>query len=106
MSTSDVVFIAGVVLLGFALFAVRPVIQSWLMDLTPPRLGGSAISLMFGTQAALSAIVPIIGGILADVWSLTVVFYFLAGTMLAASFRVYLSPHHNPETAASARRAD
>jgi len=106
VSTSDVVFIAGVVLLGFALFAVRPVIHRWLMDLTPPRLGGSAISLLFGTQAALSAIVPIIGGIIADVWGRTVVFYFLVGTTFVPSFLVYLLPHHNPETAASVRRAD
>ncbi len=91
---NDTLFIAGVSLLGFALFAVRPVIHSWLMDLTPPNLSGSAISVMFGTQASLSALVPAVGGIVADIWGLTVVFYMLAAIMLVANVMVYLLPGH------------
>ena len=33
---NEVLFIAGVSVLGFVLFAIRPVIQSWMIDLTPP----------------------------------------------------------------------
>ena len=47
----DLLFIAGVSVLGFVLFAVRPVMQGWMMDLTPRELGGSATSVMFGVQA-------------------------------------------------------
>ncbi len=88
----ELLFIAGVSVLGFALFAVRPVVHSWLLDLTPPRLSGSATSIMFGTQAVLSAAVPVIGGIIADGYGLAVVFYLLAATMIVANVMVYLLP--------------
>ncbi|NQW00445.1 MAG: MFS transporter [Rhodospirillales bacterium] len=85
-------FIATAGLLGFVLFAVRPVIHSWMMDLTPKQLGGSATSLLFGVQAGLSTSVPIIGGLIADQWGLPVVFYILAGFGLAATVMTFLLP--------------
>lgn len=88
----ELLFIAGVSILGFALFAVRPVVHSWLLDLTPPRWSGSATSMMFGTQAVLSAAVPVIGGFMADAYGLATVFYLLAGTMIVANVLVYLLP--------------
>jgi MFS family permease len=88
----ELLFIAGVSILGFALFAVRPVVHSWLLDLTPPRWSGSATSMMFGTQAILSAAVPVIGGVIADGYGLAFVFYLLAGTMIVANVLVYLLP--------------
>ncbi len=93
-------FIAGISVLGFALFAARPVIHSWLMDLTPPRLGGSATSVMFGTQSGLSVLVAPVGGLIADAWGLAAVFYGLAGTMLVANVLVALLPHHDPRATA------
>ncbi len=92
---NDVVLVAAVSVLGFALFAVRPVVHSWMMDLVPTRLFGSATSLMFGTQALLSAAVPPIGGLIADAYGLSAVFYLLAGTMLVANFLVYLLPEQD-----------
>ena len=89
---NELLFITGVSLLGFALFAVRPVVHSWMMDITPTRWSGSATSLMFGTQAILSAAVPIIGGIVADHYGLAAVFYLLAGSMLIANVLVYFLP--------------
>jgi MFS family permease len=90
---NDVTLVVAVSVLGFALFAVRPVVHSWMMDLVPASLSGSATSLMFGTQALLSAAVPPIGGLIADAYGLSAVFYLLAGTMLVANFLVYLLPH-------------
>lgn len=90
---SDVLLVAAVSVLGFALFAVRPVVHSWMMDLVPPNLSGSATSLLFGTQSLLSAAVPPIGGMIADAHGLPAVFYFLAGAMLVANFLVYLLPN-------------
>ncbi len=89
---NDVVLVATISVLGFALFAVRPVIHSWMMDLVPASLSGSATSLLFGTQALLSATVPPIGGLSADADGLSAVFYLLAGTMLVANFLVFLLP--------------
>ena len=85
-------FVVGISVLGFVLFAVRPVIHSWMMDLTPANLGGSATSLMFGSQAMLATAAPIIGGMIADGWGLGAVFYFLAGGLLAANLALVLLP--------------
>jgi len=85
-------FIVGIAVLGFVLFAVRPVIHSWMMDLTPPNLAGSATSLMFGSQAMLATAAPIIGGLIADRWGLGAVFYFLAGGLLAANLALVVLP--------------
>ena len=89
-------YVAGVALLGFALYAVRPVVHSWMMDLTPPQMGGSATSLMFGAQAALSTIAPVLGGLVADRWGLPAVFYFLAAIMLAANLAAVMLPNARP----------
>src|SRR5215470_5186453 len=58
-------FVLLVALLGFFLFAVRAVLQAWLMDTTPPGMGGSAIGLLFSTQAAGAALGPVTTGIVA-----------------------------------------
>ena len=79
-------------ILGFALFAVRPVIHSWLMDLTPKNLGGSATSLLFATQSALSAAVPLGGGLIADAYGLNIVFYLLAVFIFLATILVLFIP--------------
>lgn len=85
-------YVAGISLLGFFLFSIRPVVQSWMMDLVPPRFTGSATSLMFGTQAILGALAPILGGLIADRYGLVNVFYFLAGLMLFANILVVMIP--------------
>lgn len=80
-----VLMIAVLALLGCALFAVRPVIHGWAMDLTPETMHGSAVSLLFGTQSAFSMLVPVVGGLIADTWGLTTVFFVLAGAMFIAA---------------------
>ena len=85
----DILFIVGVSVLGFVLFAVRPVMQGWMMDLTPSNLGGSATSVMFGVQALFGAAVPVLGGLVADQWGLIEVFYMLAGFMLIANIMMF-----------------
>ena len=81
----EAAFVGGVAMLGFLLYAVRPVVHSWMMDLTPPGMNGSATSLMFGTQGAFKMGLPVFGGFIADTWGLPTVFYLLAATMLAAN---------------------
>ncbi len=85
-------FIAGVSVLGFVLFAIRPVIHSWMMDLTPAEMHGSATSALFGVQSGLSFLIPIIGGAVADQWGVGAVFYLLAGIMLIANILVTMLP--------------
>ncbi len=95
-----VLYVAGVALLGFALYAVRPVVHSWMMDMTPPALGGSATSLMFGTQAALSTLAPLLGGLVAARWGLPAVFYLLAAIMLLANLVTVVLPRAESRPAA------
>ena len=78
--------------MGLTLYAVRPVFHSWLMDMVPAEMGGSAASVMFGTQAFLASLTPLIGGVIADTWGLTEVFYFLAALMLLANLIVVVLP--------------
>jgi FSR family fosmidomycin resistance protein-like MFS transporter len=60
--------------------------------MTPREMGGSATSLMFGSQSALSIGMPIVGGMLADSHGLTSVFYLLAGVMLASNLVAIMLP--------------
>jgi len=91
---SPTLYVVGISLLGFFLFSIRPVVQSWMMDLVPSRFAGSATSLMFGTQAILGALAPILGGLIADSYGLVTVFYFLAGIMLFANILVLMIPRN------------
>jgi MFS transporter, FSR family, fosmidomycin resistance protein len=86
------VFVILIAFLGFFLFAVRAVLQAWLLDATPPSQGGTAIGIMFGSQALGAAIGPVTGGVLADHYGLNVVFYFLATTIVVANLFVFFTP--------------
>jgi MFS family permease len=79
------IFVIAVAILGFFMYAVRPVIHSWMMDRAPSHLAASLTSTLFGTQSLLSMIGPVIGGWLADRYGLGSVFYFLAGLVLIAN---------------------
>jgi MFS family permease len=85
-------FVLLVAMLGFFLFAVRAVLQAWLLDATPPGLGGSAIGVLFGVQALGQALGPISAGIVADHYGLMAAFYFLAGTIVVANLMVFVTP--------------
>ena len=88
-STAFVFFIA---ILGFFLYAIRPVLQAWLLESTPKNMGGTSIGILFAVQAAGSAVSPLIGGFLADKYGLMATFYFLAGTIIVANLFIFLMP--------------
>ena len=85
-------FVLLVAVLGFFLFAVRAVLQAWLLDATPPGMGGSAIGLLFSTQALGAGLGPLSAGIVADHFGLMAAFYFLAGTIVIANLLVFATP--------------
>jgi FSR family fosmidomycin resistance protein-like MFS transporter len=85
-------FVLFVAVLGFFLFAIRAVLQAWLIDATPANMGGTAIGVLFGTQAIGTAIGPAIGGILADHYGLLATFYFLAFTIVVANMFIFFTP--------------
>lgn len=86
-------FVVTVSLVGCALFAIRPVIHSWMMDRTADKTSGSAVSLLFAAQSGLNMIVPVAGGIIADVWGLTVVFYALTVVCAGAALLAAVMPN-------------
>jgi FSR family fosmidomycin resistance protein-like MFS transporter len=85
-------FVMLVALLGFFLYAVRAVLQAWLLDATPSGMGGSAIGLLFGTQALGQAFGPVSAGIVADHYGIMAAFYFLAGTIIIANLMIFITP--------------
>jgi FSR family fosmidomycin resistance protein-like MFS transporter len=86
------VFIALIAILGFFLYATRPVIQAWLLDVTPKNMGGSSIGVLFGAQAVGAALGPYFGGMIADRYGLLATFYFLALTIVVANMLVIWVP--------------
>ena len=85
-------FVFLIAVLGFFLYAIRPVLQAWLLESTPKNMGGTSIGILFAVQAAGSAISPLIGGYLADKYGLMATFYFLAGTIIVANMFIFLMP--------------
>jgi len=96
-------YVFGISLLGFAMFAVRPVLQGWMMDSVPPQMAGSATSFMFSVQSAKSMLTPVIGGFIADAYGLEAVFYFLAFVLLLANLVAFLLPKDEPAAVAEGR---
>jgi len=89
------IFIGIVSLVGCSLYSIRPVIHSWTMDLTTDKTSGSAVSMLFTAQAALTGMVPFIGGIIGDNYGLKVTFYMLTLISLTALIVAFFMPKIN-----------
>src|SRR5262249_38250525 len=85
-------FVYFIAFLGFFLFSIRAVMQAWLLDATPPNMGGSSIGLLFAIQALGSSMGPISCRIIADHYGLLAAFYFLVGTIILANFFIFFAP--------------
>ncbi len=92
-------FVLLIAVLGFFLYAIRPVLQAWLLDSTPKKMAGSSIGVLFGLQAVGSAIGPLVGGLLADRYGLMSIFYFLAFAIVVANLFIFLIPAQTPSDA-------
>ena len=92
-------FIVFIAVLGFVLYALRPVLQAWLLESTPKNMGGSSIGILFGAQSLGSSIAPLLGGVIADRYGLGATFYFLAGTIVCANLLILLMPRTEPAAA-------
>jgi MFS family permease len=85
-------FVFFIAVLGFFLYAIRPVLQAWTLECAPKKMGGTSIGMLFGVQAVGSSIGPVIGGVLADWYGLPAVFFFLAVTIIVANLFVFFMP--------------
>ena len=79
-------------LAGCSLYSIRPVIHSWTMDISAGQTSGSAISMLFTAQATLTGLIPIIGGLTADIFGLKLVFVLLTLTSILALILSFLMP--------------
>jgi FSR family fosmidomycin resistance protein-like MFS transporter len=85
-------FVFFIAFLGFFFFSIRAVLQAWLLDATPPNMGGSSIGVLFAIQAFGSGIGPIVCGLIADRYGLITTFYFLVGTIIVANLLIFFTP--------------
>lgn len=90
LTGNAIVFVTGVAALGFAHYALRPVMQSWIMDVVPEELHGSSVSIRSATQGLFSIVVPPLGGWIADLHGLIAVFYLIAALLILANCFVWL----------------
>jgi len=99
LAGKSLAFVFFVTLLGFFLYAIRPVLQAWLLETTPKNMGGTSIGVLFGAQAIGSSIGPLLGGMVADRYGLIATFNFLAVTIVAANLFILFMPKTEPAKA-------
>jgi sugar phosphate permease len=98
----SLLFVIFIALVGFFLYAVRPVLQAWAIECTPRHVAGTGVGLQFGITHIGAAAAPLVFGIIADASDLYTGFYFLAGTIIFANFLVFFMPKDGPARAAAA----
>jgi MFS family permease len=72
-------------LLGFFHYSLRPIIFAFALDVTPPEIGATTISYVFAWNQTFSAVSPMIGGLLADMFGIQYALYFIAGLTVTAA---------------------
>jgi MFS family permease len=88
-----------IALLGFFMYATRPVIQAWSLETAPASMAGTAVGILFGVQALGAAISPLAGGGIADAYGLRAAFYFLTSLIVIANVLVLFIPEKRTEPA-------
>jgi MFS transporter, FSR family, fosmidomycin resistance protein len=92
MAGQSSAFVFFIAFLGFFFFSIRAVLQAWLLDATPPDMGGSAIGVLFAIQSLGSSIGPLVCGMIADSYGLLATFYFLVATIIVANMFIFFTP--------------
>ena len=92
LAGKSVLFVFFIALVGFFLYAMRPVLQAWAVEATPRHLAGTGVGIQFGITAVGASIAPALAGMIADASNIYTAFYFLAGTIIFANLLVLLVP--------------
>jgi MFS transporter, FSR family, fosmidomycin resistance protein len=103
LAGKSLMFVVFIALVGFFLYAMRPVLQAWAVDATPRNLAGTGVGLQFGITGIGASAAPAVLGVIADAFDIYAAFYFLAGVIIFANFLVFFMP--NGETARAATAA-
>ena len=80
--SSNILIILLSAVIGFAIYAGRPVVQGWALDIAPSKTSGSVISLLFMMQVGSAALFAIIAGIIADRYGLAIIFIILSAVCI------------------------
>jgi len=88
------ILLSGII--GFAIYAGRPVVQGWALDLAPVETSGSVISLLFMVQVGSAALFAMIAGIIADKYGLGIIFIILSIVCLITLTIASLIPSTKP----------
>jgi sugar phosphate permease len=96
LAGKSILFVAFIALVGFFLYAMRPVLQAWAIEATPKHLAGTGVGLQFGITAIGASVAPATFGMIADAFDIYTAFYFLAGTIISANFLVFFMPNGAP----------
>ena len=88
------ILLSGII--GFAIYAGRPVVQGWALDLAPAETSGSVISLLFMVQVGSAALFAMIAGIIADKYGLSIIFIILSIICLITLTIASLIPSTKP----------
>ncbi len=102
MAGKSVLFVVFIALVGFFLYAMRPVLQAWAVEATPREMAGSGVGLQFGIQHIGAAASPAIFGMIADASDIYTAFYFLAATILFANVLIFFMPKEAGQPRAAA----
>jgi MFS family permease len=89
------VFVFFIALLGFFLYALRAVLQAWLLETAPRNMGGTSIGVLFGAQALGAAIGPGVAGLLSDRYGIAAMFWFVTATIVVANLLIVFVPKEN-----------
>lgn len=87
--------ILTIAIIGFFLYALRPVMHAWAMEMTSDEIAGTTTSLVFTTQSLMATISPLIGGLLADQYGFIATFYFIAAVILVGNIVIFFIPKNN-----------
>jgi len=99
LAGKSLAFVFFIAVLGFLLYAIRPVMQAWMLETTPRNMGGTSIGVLFGAQALGSSVGPLLGGLVADSFGLIATFHFFAATIVLANFFIFFMPRTEPAPA-------
>lgn len=91
--------IPTIAIIGFFLYALRPVMHAWAMETTSEKMAGTTTSLVFTTQSLMATVSPVIGGLLADQFGYILTFYFIAAVILIGNIVVFFIPKDTTGTA-------
>lgn len=92
LASRSALFVLFVALVGFFLYAVRPVLQAWAVECTPKHLAGSGVGLQFGVTAVGASVSPALFGMIADAYDIYTGFLFLAATIVLANVLIVFMP--------------